>query len=191
MEPGTAGRLKMCPPMGARMSFIKKAGTILLSTIRLFLSRFGSGGRPDVGGGTTGSPMLAAVGSAVAWICAPGLGNGRRSGFRHGPIARRIVDDGHPVRRDGNVCEHGGGLHGCNRVLLVFNLLCGSVAIGAIKRNEQRRLTWFAILYQCGFAHAVALMVNQFGGLFTETERRGRGSCRFVRHDYMLSSEVS
>ena len=27
--------------------------------------------------------------------------------------------------------------------------------------------TWFAIGYQCGFAYAVALMINQFGGLFT------------------------
>ena len=27
--------------------------------------------------------------------------------------------------------------------------------------------TWFAIGYQCGFAYAIALMVNQFGGLFT------------------------
>ena len=27
--------------------------------------------------------------------------------------------------------------------------------------------TWFAIGYQCGFAYLVALMINQFGGLFT------------------------
>ena len=27
--------------------------------------------------------------------------------------------------------------------------------------------TWFAIGYQCVFAYAVALMVNQFGNLFT------------------------
>ena len=27
--------------------------------------------------------------------------------------------------------------------------------------------TWFAIGYQCGFAYVVALMVNQFGNLFT------------------------
>ena len=27
--------------------------------------------------------------------------------------------------------------------------------------------TWFAIGYQCGFAYVIALMVNQFGGLFT------------------------
>ena len=27
--------------------------------------------------------------------------------------------------------------------------------------------TWFAIAYQCGFAYVIALMVNQFGNLFT------------------------
>ena len=27
--------------------------------------------------------------------------------------------------------------------------------------------TWFAIAYQCGFAYAISLMINQFGGLFT------------------------
>ena len=27
--------------------------------------------------------------------------------------------------------------------------------------------TWFAIGYQCGFAYVIALMINQFGGLFT------------------------
>lgn len=27
--------------------------------------------------------------------------------------------------------------------------------------------TWFTIGYQCGFAYAIALMINQFGGLFT------------------------
>ncbi len=27
--------------------------------------------------------------------------------------------------------------------------------------------TWFAIGYQCGFAYIIALMINQFGSLFT------------------------
>ena len=27
--------------------------------------------------------------------------------------------------------------------------------------------TWFAIGYQCGFAYAIALVINQLGGLFT------------------------
>ena len=29
--------------------------------------------------------------------------------------------------------------------------------------------TWFAILYQCGFAYAVSLMIYQIGGIFAGT----------------------
>ena len=53
---------------------------------------------------------------------------------------------------------------------LVFNLLCAPcfAAIGAIKREmNNAKWTWFAIGYQCGFAYIIALMINQFGGLFT------------------------
>ena len=32
---------------------------------------------------------------------------------------------------------------------------------------NNRKWTWFAILYQCGFAYVIALMINQFGGAFT------------------------
>ncbi len=52
---------------------------------------------------------------------------------------------------------------------LVFNLLCAPcfAAIGAIRREMNNAgWTWFAIGYQCGFAYAVALMINQFGRLF-------------------------
>ncbi|MBR3355815.1 MAG: ferrous iron transporter B, partial [Oscillospiraceae bacterium] len=51
-----------------------------------------------------------------------------------------------------------------------FNLLCAPcfAAIGAIKREmNNAKWTWFAIAYQCGFAYVIALMINQFGGLFT------------------------
>ena len=53
---------------------------------------------------------------------------------------------------------------------LVFNLLCAPcfAAIGAIKREmNNAKWTWFAIGYQCGFAYVIALMINQFGRLFT------------------------
>ena len=53
---------------------------------------------------------------------------------------------------------------------LVFNLLCAPcfAAIGAIKREmNSAKWTWFAIGYQCGFAYVIALMINQFGKLFT------------------------
>ena len=53
---------------------------------------------------------------------------------------------------------------------LVFNLLCAPcfAAIGAIRREmNSPKWTWFAIGYQCGFAYIIALMINQFGKLFT------------------------
>ena len=52
----------------------------------------------------------------------------------------------------------------------MFNLLCAPcfAAIGAIKREmNNAKWTWFAIGYQCGFAYVIALMINQFGSLFT------------------------
>jgi len=61
---------------------------------------------------------------------------------------------------------------------LVFNLLCAPcfAAIGAIKREmNNARWTWFAIGYQCGFAYAVALMINQFGNLFSGNLSSGDG----------------
>ena len=53
---------------------------------------------------------------------------------------------------------------------LVFNLLCAPcfAAIGAIKREmNNAKWTCFAILYQCGFAYAIALIITQLGNLFT------------------------
>ena len=51
-----------------------------------------------------------------------------------------------------------------------LGMLCAPcfAAIGAIKREmNNAKWTWFAIGYQCGFAYIIALMINQFGGLFT------------------------
>lgn len=52
---------------------------------------------------------------------------------------------------------------------LAFNLLCAPcfAAIGAIKREmNNKKWTWFAIGYQCGFAYLIVFMINQFGKLF-------------------------
>ena len=52
---------------------------------------------------------------------------------------------------------------------MLFNLLCAPcfAAIGAIKREmNNRKWTWFAIGYQCGFAYVIALIVWQLGRLF-------------------------
>ena len=52
---------------------------------------------------------------------------------------------------------------------MIFNLLCAPcfAAIGAIKREmNNRKWTWFAIAYQCGFAYAMAFLTWQIGRLF-------------------------
>ena len=67
-----------------------------------------------------------------------------------------------------NLAAHFSGITGYS--FLVFNLLCAPcfAAIGAIKREMNNpKWTWFAIGYQCGFAYVIALMINQFGKLFT------------------------
>jgi ferrous iron transport protein B len=66
------------------------------------------------------------------------------------------------------ICEAFTGISAYS--FLVFNLLCAPcfAAIGAIKREmNSAKWTWFAIGYQCGFAYIIALMINQFGKLFT------------------------
>ncbi len=52
---------------------------------------------------------------------------------------------------------------------LIFNLLCAPcfAAMGAIRREmNSAKWTAFAILYQCGFAYAVSLVIYQIGALF-------------------------
>ena len=53
---------------------------------------------------------------------------------------------------------------------LIFNLLCAPcfAAIGAIRREmNNRKWTWFAIGYECGFAYVIALIVYQLGIAFS------------------------
>ena len=162
-------------------SFIKKAGTIiLLSTIVLwFLSRFGwvDGTFTMLGEDEIGSSMLAAVGNGIAWIFAPlGFGNWQAAvASITGLIAKENI-----VATMGVL--YGGGELSTWAVLaqqftvitglsfLIFNLLCAPcfAAMGAIKREmNSAKWTIFAIAYECLFAYAIALMVNQIGGAFT------------------------
>ena len=162
-------------------SFIKKAGTIiLLSTILVwFTTYFGvvDGAFRMLSEDEIDYSILAAVGNAIAWIFAPlGWGNWQAVvASITGLIAKENI-----VATLGSLFSGGegtvydaiaaafNGISGYS--FLVFNLLCAPcfAAIGAIKREmNSSKWTWFAIGYQCGFAYICALMVNQFGGLFT------------------------
>ena len=162
-------------------SFIKKAGTIiLLSTIFVwFTSRFGwlDGQFGMLEEDQISASILAKIGNAIAWIFAPlGWGNWQATvASITGLVAKENIVGTLGVLYSGGagtvydaIAAAFTGITGYS--FLVFNLLCAPcfAAIGAIKREmNSPKWTWFAIAYQCGFAYAVALMINQFGGLFT------------------------
>ena len=162
-------------------SFIKKAGTIiLLSTIIVwFTSYFGftDEGFRMLEEDELDLSILANIGSLIAWIFAPlGWGNWQAAvASITGLVAKENIVGTMGILYGGGettVWQTLGaaftGITGFS--FLVFNLLCAPcfAAIGAIKREmNNAKWTWFAILYQCGFAYAIALMINQFGGLFT------------------------
>ena len=162
-------------------SFIKKAGTIiLLSTIVLwFLSRFGwvDGNFQMLAAEEIGSSMLAAVGNAIAWIFAPlGWGSWQAAvASITGLIAKEnivgtmgVLYGGGELSTWATLAQVFTGVTGFS--FLVFNLLCAPcfAAMGAIKREmNSAKWTAFAIAYQCAFAYAVALCINQIGGAFT------------------------
>ena len=162
-------------------SFIKKAGTvILLSTILVwFTTYFGfvDGAFRMLSEEEIDSSLLAAVGGAIAWIFKPlGWGTWQAAvASITGLVAKENIVGTLGILFGGgdgtvyqNLAQAFNGVTGYS--FLVFNLLCAPcfAAMGAIKREmNNAKWTWFAIGYQCGFAYVIALMINQFGGLFT------------------------
>ncbi len=162
-------------------SFIKKAGTIiLLSTIVVwFLSRFGfvDGAFSMLEEEEVEFSILAKIGGAIDWLFAPlGWGNWQATvaSFTGLVAKENIVGTMGVLYGGGDLSVHATlatvftGVTGFS--FLVFNLLCAPcfAAIGAIKREMNNgKWTAFAILYQCGFAYIIALMITQFGGIFT------------------------
>ena len=167
-------------------SFIKKAGTIiLLSTIIVwFTSYFGwvEGSFRMLAEEEMEFSILAYIGRAFAWLFAPlGWGNWKAAvASVTGLVAKEnivgtmgiLYGDWAGIRASFDV-PHIAGFS-----FLVFNLLCAPcfAAIGAIRREmNSAKWTWFAVGYQCGFAYVIALMINQFGNLFTGNLVSGAG----------------
>ena len=162
-------------------SFIKKAGTIiLLSTIFVwFTTYFGwvDGTFRMLDESEIDSSILAAIGGVIAWIFKPlGWGTWEAAvASITGLVAKENIVGTLGILYGGgdgtvyqNIAHAFNGISGYS--FLVFNLLCAPcfAAIGAIKREmNNRKWTWFAIGYQCGFAYLVGLMINQFGNVFT------------------------
>ena len=167
-------------------SFIKKAGTIiLLSTIVVwFTSFFGwvDGSFRMLTEEEMECSILAYIGKAFAWLFAPlGWGNWKAAvASVTGLVAKENI-----VGTMGILYGDWGGIAASFATkfagfsFLVFNLLCAPcfAAIGAIRREmNSAGWTWFAVGYQCGFAYAVSLMINQFGNLFTGNLASGAGT---------------
>ena len=158
-------------------SFIKKAGTIiLLSTIVIwFTTYFGwvDGTFQMLSEEQIDASILAKIGNAIAWIFAPlGWGTWQAAvASITGLIAKENIVGTMGILYPDGWTEIGAAFTQISGYsFLVFNLLCAPcfAAIGAIKREmNSQKWTWFAIGYQCGFAYAIALMVNQFGALLT------------------------
>ena len=161
-------------------SFIKKAGTIiLLSTIFVwFTTYFGTvnGTFRMLSEDQIDCSILASIGGAVAWIFKPlGWGNWQAVvASITGLIAKENIVGTLGILYGGNGSVYANLASAFTPItaysFLVFNLLCAPcfAAIGAIRREMNNAgWTWFAIGYQCGFAYVIALMINQFGNLFT------------------------
>ena len=121
--------------------------------------------------------IVAGVGAVLGWVFKPlGWGNWQAAvASITGLIAKENIVGTLGILYGGgdgtvyqNLAAAFSGITGYS--FLVFNLLCAPcfAAIGAIKREmNNAKWTWFAIGYQCGFAYAIALMINQFGSALT------------------------
>ncbi|MGM9585639.1 MAG: ferrous iron transporter B, partial [Faecousia sp.] len=161
-------------------SFIRKAGTvILLSTIFVWFTTFFGfvdGTFRMLSEEEIGYSILAAIGGVLAWIFKPlGWGNWQAAvASITGLVAKENIVGTLGILYGGgdgtvyqNLASAFTGVTGYS--FLVFNQMCAPcfAAIGAIKREmNSAKWTWFAISYQCGFAYAIALMINQFGSAF-------------------------
>ena len=162
-------------------SFIKKAGTIILiSTILVwFTTYFGfvDGSFQMLTDEQIDCSILAAIGNAIAWIFNPlGWGNWQAAvASITGLVAKENIVGTLGILYGGgagtvyqNIAAAFTSVSGFS--FLTFNLLCAPcfAAIGAIKREmNSAKWTAFAIIYQCGFAYIIALIINQIGSAFT------------------------
>ena len=166
-------------------SFIKKAGTVILlsAMVLWFLQNFGFENSSFGMVENLNNSILATFGNIFAWMFTPlGFGNWQSTvAAMTGLIAKEnIVATFGVLLGSPEITESGEEIWAILRseiftpvsayAFLAFNLLCAPcvAAMGAIRREMNSwKWTAFAIGYQCIFAYAVALIINQFGMFFT------------------------
>ena len=168
-------------------SFIRRAGTVILvsSIVLWFLQGYGFVDGSFGAVEDNNHSLLAAAGSAVAWIFYPLGWKGEMAwkatvatftgliakeevintfGVLYNYLGEELGDNGEAiwalVGADFNAIT--------GYSFMIFNLLCAPcfAAMGAIRREmNSAKWTWAAIGYMCGFAYAVSMIVYQIGGL--------------------------
>ncbi len=168
-------------------SFIRRAGTVILvsSIVLWFLQGYGFVDGSFDAVEDNNHSLLAAAGSAVAWIFYPLGWKGEMAwkatvatftgliakeevintfGVLYNYLGEELGDNGEAiwalVGADFNAIT--------GYSFMIFNLLCAPcfAAMGAIRREmNSAKWTWAAIGYMCGFAYAVSMIVYQIGGL--------------------------
>ena len=161
-------------------SFIKKAGTvILLSTVVIwFFTYFGftDEGFRMLTEEELDQSILAMIGSLFSWMFEPlGFGTWQATVASFtGLLAKENIVGTMGIFYTNETAPVYSNIAAAFTTVsayafLVFNLLCAPcfAAMGAI-RSEMNSAKWtaFAITYQCVFAYAIALIINQFGNLF-------------------------
>lgn len=163
-------------------SFVKKAGTIIFATSVLIWFTMNFNFRLQMV--AANQSILASFGHLLAPLFIP-LGWGNWQGAvasMTGLIAKENVINtfGILYKNASEVSETGKEFWQAMHLdftavsayaFLTFNLLCAPcfAAIGAIHREMASvKWTWLAILYQCGFAYVISMMIYQFGHLLFE-----------------------
>ena len=168
-------------------SFIRRAGTVILvsSIVLWFLQGYGFVDGSFGAVEDNNHSLLAAAGSAVAWIFYPLGWKGEMAwkatvatftgliakeevintfGVLYNFLGEELGDNGEAiwalVGADFNAIT--------GYSFMIFNLLCAPcfAAMGAIRREmNSAKWTWAAIGYMCGFAYVISMIVYQIGGL--------------------------
>lgn len=162
------------------IAFVKKAGTIvLLATVLVWFLQGYNWQLQEV---EAENSMLAAIGGAIAPIFAPlGFGDWRAAvASITGLLAKEnLVGTFGILYGFAEAAEDGSDFWPqlaaaytpiAAYAMMAFNLLCVPcmAAVGALRREMMSsKMTWFAVCYQCVLAYIVALVIYQFGTLFT------------------------
>ena len=172
-------------------SFIKRAGTIILlsSIVLWFLQGYGFVDGAFAAVEDNNDSLLAAIGSAIAWVFYPLGWMGDMAWKATVATITGLIAKEEVVNTFGVLYQYAGEadlLEDSHDIwmaigadfgavtaysFMIFNLLCAPcfAAMGAIKREmNNTKWTLGAIGYMCGFAYVVSMIVYQLGGLITD-----------------------